>query len=66
MTNRERFTKDLVAAGFDVNEYYGRYYYHGPAVSCKNSEDFHKVLASTNAHLQWDSLGQDGWVVYPK
>ena len=57
-----KFTKDCEKAGLEVTDYQGRYFYHGPAVSC---DDIGEVLQVTKVKCQWDQLGK-GYIVYPR
>jgi hypothetical protein len=57
-----KFTKDCEKAGLVVRDYQGRYFYHGPAVSC---QDIGEVLQVTRVKCQWDQLGK-GYIVYPR
>lgn len=61
--NYNQFTKDLENAGYEVSDYNGRYFYHGPAVSCEKNE-FQNIVRKTSVRLQWDQLGL-GIIVYP-
>lgn len=60
-----RFTEDLERLGYEVVEYNGRFGYQGPAVKVSASE-FQGVLAGTQVRVMWDTLGKDGYVVYPE
>lgn len=60
----QRFEDDLERAGYDVEEYHGRWHYHGPAVRCDSSE-LQDVLRATVVRVIWDTLGKTGLVVYP-
>lgn len=67
MTTDDRhqtFTDDLEAAGYQVEPYRGRFYYHGPAVRIAKDE-LQDVIRATSLPLQWDQLGK-GLVVYPQ
>ena len=63
-----QFRLDMLAAGFDVQEYTGRNHWKGPAVgtlekdpNCSRAD----VLAATRVPCQWDNMGTD-FVVYPQ
>jgi hypothetical protein len=58
------FEGDLERMGYEVVEYHGRYHYHGPAVKVDASE-LQDVLRATDVRLVWDTLGKNGYVVYP-
>lgn len=58
------FQEDMEDAGYEVREYRGRFYYHGPAVSC-GMDEFQNVLSATEADCLWDDLGL-GKIVYPR
>lgn len=57
-----KFVKDMEKAGMDVQHYRGRWYWEGPAVSCRSIQD---VMSNTKVPCQWDQLGL-GYIVYPK
>lgn len=50
--------------GYEVDEYHGRYAYVGPAVRIDASE-LQDVLRATSVRVVWDTLGKNGYVVYP-
>lgn len=54
-------------AGYDVREYHGRFFYHGPAVSTNESDGptLQDVIRATKVSVQWDNLGLD-YIVYPR
>lgn len=62
-----QFREDCEAAGMEVRDYHGRYFYQGPSVS--TDEDgwptMQDVLRATTVNCQWDSLGFD-YIVYPR
>lgn len=58
----QKFADQCEEAGFRVSLYRGRFYYHGPAVSC---DDIQEVIRATTVKVQWDQLGK-GYIVYPK
>lgn len=57
-----RFMRDMKRAGLRIQEYHGRWYWHGPAVVADGLQD---VLSRTRVPCQWDSMGR-GVVVYPR
>lgn len=63
----EQFRKDMERAGYDVREYHGRFFYHGPAVSTNESDGptLQDVIRATKVSVQWDNLGLD-YIVYPR
>ncbi len=68
MTRQERydkFTQDMNDYNRDVEEYNGRNLYHGPAVRIK-ADELQDILRETEIPLQWDELGYNGLIVYPK
>jgi hypothetical protein len=68
MTKEERykqFTEEMEEAGYKVEEYNGRDFYKGPAVSVDTGE-LQDVIRATQVTLQWDTLGKDGLIIYPK
>lgn len=63
----ERFIEDMKRAGIEYEEeYYGRFFYDGPAVRT-NEQGFptlQDVIRATKIELQWDNLGHD-FIIYP-
>ncbi len=59
-----RFMRDMRRAKLlkSMSYYSGRFFWHGPAVSCNNIQD---VLSNTKIKCQYDQLGL-GYIVYPK
>ena len=57
-----RFAEDMEQAGLRVQEYRGRFWWKGPAVTVDDIQD---ALGSTKVRCQWDQMGL-GWVVYPR
>lgn len=62
--SHKRFVADMQAINFRVRDYYGRNFYHGPAVTC-SQDSLQTVIRATTVKVQWDSLGRD-LIVYPK
>lgn len=60
------FRRDMKAAGYEVYEYRGRFWYQGPAVNTdrRNGPDLDDIIAATTVKVQWDGMGLDQ-VVYP-
>lgn len=58
---QQRFNDEMEEAGFDVELYCGRYYYHGYAV---RGDDEQELIRATGVHLSIDSMGK-GVIVYP-
>ena len=56
------FREECEAAGLEVQDYRGRNFYDGPAVSCGDRQT---VIRATTVDCQWDNLGK-GWIVYPR
>jgi hypothetical protein len=65
-TSREcaTFAAEAEAAGYEVEDYDGRSYWHGPAVRAESRPEFIEIIRATTVPVQWDSLGM-GWIVYP-
>jgi hypothetical protein len=63
MSDAMQFVQDMEDAGFEVSDYHGRFYWHGPAVSCDRDEH-QEVIRATSVRLQHDQLGL-GVIVYP-
>lgn len=64
---QKQFRLDMEKAGYPVQEYHGRFFYHGWAV-CTGEEtgemiDLQDVMSATKVKLQWDNLGYDS-IVY--
>lgn len=59
-----KFEEDLERMGYEVEEYRGRWGYHGPSVKVDMSE-LQDVLRATDVRVVWDTLGKDGLVIYP-
>ena len=57
-----QFVADMEAAGLEVRDYQGRYFYKGPAVAVDDLQD---ALSHTKVKCQWDHLGL-GYIVYPR
>ena len=55
------FVADMLAAGFEVEHYHGRFHWQGPAVRVDCRED---VMSETEVKCQWDNMGM-GFIVYP-
>jgi len=62
MSDHEKFRDDMEAAGFEVEEYEGRYFWKGPAVY---SGDPEAVMAATSVVCQKDQMGKE-YVIYPR
>ena len=64
----QNFKEHAEAAGYEVEDYQGRFGYFGPCVKVKDNEEFQRFLReiNTDIRLQWDSLGKSGKVVYPR
>ena len=61
--HHQQFSLDMEAAGFDVREYNGRFFYHGPA-AVVDRDQLQDAIRATGVPLQWDNMGRD-WIVYP-
>lgn len=57
-----QFVADMKELDLEVEDYKGRFYYHGPAVRC---DDPQEVIKKTSVSCQWDSMGL-GYIVYPR
>lgn len=57
-----RFVAECYCKELKIRDYRGRFFYHGPAVSC---DDIQTVIRATTVVVQWDHLGK-GYIVYPK
>lgn len=67
MTKEERYKKfeNDLENEYDVEQYQGRNFYNGPAVRIDSSE-LQDVIRATDVKVQWDTLGKDGLIVYPR
>ena len=68
MDTHQKFVEDMESVGIKVNkEYYGRYFYRGPAVNTREKDwpTLQDVIRATNVPVQWDNMARD-YVVYPK
>jgi hypothetical protein len=59
------FVTDMTTAGYKPFHYNGRFYYKGPAVTVDRN-DLQDVIRATEVKLQWDEMGRDDVVVYPR
>ena len=69
MDTHQQFIEDMESVGIKVNkEYYGRYFYRGPAVVTTESgwPTRQDVMRATAVQVQWDNMGREDYVVYPK
>lgn len=64
MDEYQQFTSDLIAAGFDVENYNVYSYDERPAVRAYGVTALQSVIRATTVIVTWDSLGM-GWIVYP-
>lgn len=56
-----KFTRDMEAAGLEVEHYHGRSFWHGPAVRVDSLQE---AMSETRVKVQWDNMGL-GYIVYP-
>ena len=63
---QKQFRSDMESAARDVEFYNGRYYYKGWAVRTNGLDGLQEAIRDTKVSLQWDELGKDGNIVYPK
>lgn len=69
MTKQERhakFTDDMDNGGYGVEDYRGRNFYEGPAVRIDDASELQDVIRATDVQLQWDQLGRDSLIIYPR
>lgn len=62
---RDRFRSEMEADGFDVEDYQGRNFYHGPAVRVVDWGGVERVESLTSVEVQNDQMGL-GYIVYPR
>jgi len=55
----------MMAKGFKVFNYAGKFYYRGPAIKCKDHTEFGKAVAASPFETQYDECGRNGFIVYP-
>ncbi len=65
LNDHDQFVKDMEAAGFETYEYHGRYFWKGPAITCLH-EQLQEVIRATSVKVQWDHMGLNSYVIYPK
>lgn len=58
------FRADMAAAGYEVEEYHGRFSYQGPAVRI-DAAALQDLIRATRVYVVWDQMGKDGLIVYP-
>jgi len=62
--NYQKFWKQMKKCGRELEIYFGRSYYFGPAVRCE-VEEFQDIVRETTMRLQQDQMGRSGIIVYP-
>jgi ribosomal protein S21 len=63
MDDQEKFKRNMEKAGYKVEDYNGRWFYHGWAVRCEREEE-QAVIRATKVRLQKDQMGL-GLIIYP-
>jgi hypothetical protein len=63
MDDQEKFKKDMERAGYEVEDYNGRFFYRGYAVRCEREQE-QDVIRATKVRLQKDQMGL-GLILYP-
>lgn len=69
MDTYQQFIENMEEVGYDVDlDYHGRFFYEGPAVRTNEDSEptLQDVIRATRVDLQWDSLGRNDYIVYPK
>ncbi len=46
-------------------DYHGRFFYVGPALVLPK-EDLQEIIRATTMELEWDDMGRDSYIVYPR
>jgi hypothetical protein len=64
ITKQDVFRADMRDAGFDPENYVGKNFYRGLAVTVDRGK-LQDVIRATKLELQWDSLGKNDLVIYP-
>jgi len=63
---QKQFKKDMEEAGYRVEFYRGRYFCNGWAVRAEGLNGLQAAIRATEINCQWDTLGKDGYIVYPQ
>lgn len=63
---QKQFREDMSEAGYRVEFYRGRFYYMGWAVRTEGWNGLQDAIRATKIYLQYDQLGKDGNIVYPR
>ena len=63
---QRQFRIDMAKAERDIRFYEGRFGYKGWATRAEDFDDIQMIVRATNVMLQWDQLGKNGYIVYPK
>lgn len=64
MNAHETFTTELMAEGWQVDDYERRAGDSRPSVRVDGEEELQAVIRATSVIVTWDTLGM-GWIVYP-
>lgn len=62
-----QFVKDMVAAGLEVRDYQGRWFWTGPAAVSSRDDGIYEqdIYRATSVPCQSDNLGFD-YIIYPR
>ena len=63
--DHSKFFIDMVKAGYTPAIAEQRFSWYGPFINCSNRQQFQQVIRSTKVNLVWDSVGKEGYIVYP-
>lgn len=63
---QKQFKNDMDSACRNIEFYNGRYFYKGWAVRTNGIDGLQEAIRDTEVTLQWDDLGKNGNIVYPK
>ena len=59
-----QFVEDMEKAGYEVQDYQGRFFLTGPAVRVTAPGEYQDVIRASDVELQCDTLGL-GLIIYP-
>ena len=63
---QKQFCRDMKRADRKVSFYCGRFFYKGLATTVDSFDEIQSIIRATDVLLQWDQLGKEGYIIYPK